>query len=161
MEGLGIDIGGVIIARSGANDTSFLTEDYLNTPELPGAMQAIQRLVEGRFGPRVFLVSKAGPRARTRTMRWLKHNHFFERTGIKPKHIQFCLERNEKELICRELGLTHFIDDRLDVLASLKSVPNRFLFDPSSIDGSGVPRSIVVVKSWLDFAGMLLGRHSD
>jgi hypothetical protein len=33
--------------------------------------------------------------------------------------VLFCRQRHEKAAICRELGLTHFIDDRLEVLSHL------------------------------------------
>ena len=51
---------------------------------------------------------------------------------MRQKHVHFCNERSEKEAICRELGVTHFIDDHLEVLLYLKSVPYRFLFAPDS-----------------------------
>jgi len=163
-EALGIDIGGVIIARpgrlqpGGVSDTSFASDDYLETPEIPGAINAIRQLVEKRFGGSVFLVSKAGPRTRVKTMRWLKHQRFFERTGVKTKHVIFCSERSEKETICRRLDITHFIDDRVDVLIHLKSVPHRYLFEPTSPQGgtSRFPRSTERVSDWNDVLRALL-----
>src|SRR5262245_50908825 len=122
-EALGIDIGGVIIARVGREeDTSFSGENYLDTPPVPFAFEAIKRLVDERFGSHVFLISRASPRTRAKTMRWLKHHRFFERTGVRPKHVHFCLERSDKSRICQKLGITHFVDDRLDVLSSLNGV---------------------------------------
>jgi hypothetical protein len=161
-EALGIDIGGVIIARSDQcgpeSDTSFASDAYLETPEVPGAIDAIGLLVDRRFGRRVFLVSKARPRARARTMRWLKHRMFFERTGVKSKQIVFCNERSEKEAICSRLGITHFIDDRVDVLAHLKSVRYLYLFEtPSKRDRiPGLPSSTERVTGWNEVLRKLL-----
>ena len=43
----------------------------------------------------------------------------------------FCLKRPEKAIHCRELGITHFIDDRTDVLAAMIGVvPLLYLFGP-------------------------------
>lgn len=159
-EALGIDVGGVIIARLGLDeDTTFVGANYLSSPGVPGAFEVIQQLVDVRFGSRVFVVSKAGPRARAKTLRWLKNYRFFETTGVKPKHVQFCLERGQKETICRKLGITHFVDDRLDVLLSLKSVPHRFLFD-SSARFHGLARSSTIrrVQTWTEIAEALLPR---
>lgn len=158
MEALGIDVGGVIISRAtGAPDTFLSHESFLEMPEVPGSIDTIKRLVSERFENRVFLVSKCGPRVQAKTRRWLKHHRFFERTGVGPKHVYFCLERSEKAQICRRLKITHFIDDRVDVLNALQNV-SCLLFDS---DGSSSVRSsspIRLVRSWNEVAQILLAR---
>lgn len=132
---LGLDIGRVLIAPDGAHgaDTSFIggsLEDALSTPPYDGMFDAVPPLV-ARFGGRVWLVSKAGPRVQEKTLRWLEHHRFHERTGIPSAHVRFCRERAQKAIHCRELGITHFVDDRADVLLHLKGVvEHRFLFGP-------------------------------
>lgn len=151
---LGLDIGRVLISPdpfSGSQgDTSFLRgtiEDALRTPPYEGMFDAVPALVE-RFGGRVWLVSKARPRMQEKTRLWLQRHAFFERTGIAPDHLRFCFERHEKAGHCRELGLTHFLDDRLDVLDHLEGVvPARFLFGPQE-PGISIPASIVHVPDW-------------
>jgi hypothetical protein len=157
-EALGIDIGGVIISRErDASDTSFSSEEYLDTPEVADAFEVITRLVTERFEDRVFLVSKCGPRVQAKTRRWLKHHRFFERTCVKPKNVYFCLERSEKGQICRRLKITHFIDDRVDVLESLNDV-SCFLFDPKGASGIARSSSIRRVRSWNEIAHILLAK---
>ncbi len=133
---LGIDIGGVLIERVNHDkDTSFFGKGFLRTPAVPGAIEAVRRLAQGAtFSPsRVCLVSKCGPRVQERTRAWLAHHAFFEETGIPKENLFFCLERGQKAGICRTLGVTHFVDDRLEVLIGMKEVvPHRFLFRPSS-----------------------------
>lgn len=131
---LGIDIGRVIIsAGSGSGDTSFLDGDLaaaLRTPPARDALPTIRDLVV-TFGGRVWLVSKAGPRVQDRTRRWLDHHRFWEVTGMNRASLRFCRRRDEKAEIARELKLTHFVDDRPDVLAAMLGVvPFRFLFGP-------------------------------
>lgn len=46
-----------------------------------------------------------------RTLAWLQSVDFFSRTGLQPVHVRFCLQRQDKENICRELGISHFIVD--------------------------------------------------
>ena len=76
-------------------------------------------------------MSKAGPRVQEKTRHWLRHHAFFERTGIPAPNLRFCLERPQKAQHCAELGITHFIDDRADVLGHLEGVVgHRFLFGP-------------------------------
>lgn len=130
-EKLGVDIGGVIINRvRGGIDTSFFTGDYLQTKEVSGAFEALYRLVSERFGEDVFLVSKCGVRVAAKTLHWLEDRDFYANTGIKQDHVHFCRERHEKAGICEELGITHFVDDRLEVLSHLTMVGTLYLFQP-------------------------------
>ena len=150
---LGIDIGRVIIAPDSPNgraDTSFIggsLEAALATPPYDGMFEAVPQLVQ-LFNREVWLVSKAGPRMQEKTRRWLEHHLFFERTGIHPSNIRSCLERSQKAGHCRELGITHFIDDRLDVLGHLESVvPHRYLFGPQKVKLETIS-GIISVDTW-------------
>jgi hypothetical protein len=129
---LGIDIGRVIIGGDGA-DSQFLDGDEasaLATPPVAGAFAAVAELVR-RFDANVWLVSKAGPRIQARTCRWLDERRFFAVTGLPRDQVRFCRERREKADHARTLALTHFIDDRFDVLRHLEGiVPHRYLFGP-------------------------------
>lgn len=151
---LGLDIGRVLVAPSPAGsdrDTSFFgsrIEDVVRTPPYAGMFDAVPTLVE-RFESRVWLISKAGARVQDKTRRWLAHHRFFERTGIDPSHLRFCLERHEKADHARELGLTHFVDDRADVLAHLQGiVPHRYLFGPQDI--AVREGSVMRIPNWAD-----------
>ena len=133
MEVLGVDIGGVIIQRTGdvgEDDTSFWGPNYLETPEVEDAITTIAALSRDRFGDAVYLVSKCGEDTEARSREWLSHNQFFERTGVAPANVYFCRKREEKAPICTRLGMTHFVDDRLEVLSYLVDVPHRYLFQP-------------------------------
>lgn len=117
---LGIDVGRVLISPGDSTkpDTSFLhgpLEAALDTPPYDAMFDVVPGLVEG-FEGRAWIVSKCGPRIQQRTLQWFAHHRFFERTGIPRNNVRFCLQRPEKALHCRELGITHFIDDRADVL---------------------------------------------
>ena len=131
---LGIDIGRVIIEgdRPGG-DTNFIggdIDDVLRTPAIEGALDAIARLTR-RFEGRVWLVSKCGKRMEEKTRLWLGHYRFHELTGVPVEQVRFCRERPQKRDHAAELGLTHFVDDRPDVLEHLRGlVPHLFLFGP-------------------------------
>lgn len=131
MEAIGIDIGGVIIERLDAHrDTAFLAERFLDTPAVAGAFESIRDIVESRFGANAYLVSKCGPKVQSMTLQWLEARQFFRRTAIVPGNVRFCRERRHKASICDALGITHFVDDRLEVLSCLTTVANRYLFQP-------------------------------
>lgn len=128
---LGVDIGGVIIDRANDNtDTSFFSDNYLRTTAVPEVFESLDDL-RSRFADRIHLVSKCGRNTQKKTLEWLLHNEFYARTGIAPDNIWFCRERSGKAPICERLGITHFVDDRLEILGSLKSVDTRYLFQPN------------------------------
>jgi hypothetical protein len=156
---LGIDIGRVIIAGSSGqgSDTSFFeggVENALRTPAVAGSFRVIRALVD-RFDGRVWLVSKCGPRVEDRTRQWLAHHDLYGRTGLDPAHVRFCRARPDKAIHCAELGITHFIDDRSDVLRALDGVvARRFLFGPQR---RPAPRGVEPVATWADVEARLLG----
>jgi hypothetical protein len=131
---LGVDIGRVIIGGGapGGNDTQFFSGDtarMLATPAVPAAIDTLARLVP-LFG-QVWLVSKCGERVQRHTRQWLDHHDFAARTGIPGDHLRFCLKRPDKAVHCAQLGITHFVDDKLDVHQALRGVvPHRYLFGP-------------------------------
>jgi len=132
---LGIDVGRVLISPGDESkpDTSFIGgshDDAMRTPPYDGMFEVLPGIVR-RFGGRVWIVSKCGARVQQRTRDWFAHHHFFERTGIQPGNVRFCLARPQKAAHCAELGITHFVDDRVDVLEAMRGVVGRrFLFGP-------------------------------
>ncbi len=160
---IGIDIGRVIVSAADAQgqaDTSFLTggmDEALRTPPTPGAFDAIRQLVEATEGA-VWLVSKAGPRVQEKTRRWLDHLQFHELTGLPRENVRFCRERKEKAVHCVDLGITHFVDDRLDVLVYLRGfVPNLFLFGIQPPD-LRAPDWVCPVLTWSDALAAITAR---
>jgi hypothetical protein len=159
---LGIDVGRVLISPGDESspDTSFIGgsfEDALRTPPYEGMFDVLPRLVE-QFAARVWIVSKCGARVAQRTEAWFKHHRFFERTGIDPANLRFCRERAQKAPICAELAITHFIDDRADVLEPMRGiVANRFLFGPQRKSPS-VASGMVPLEDWPAVGRELLSR---
>ncbi len=149
---LGVDIGGVIIDRVNDNtDTSFFGDNYLRTTPVPGVFDALRKLVDQRFGDQVYLVSKCGQKVQNKTLQWLEHHHFYDITQIKRGHVHFCRERHQKSEICQRLRITHFIDDRLEVLSYLTTVANRYLFRPDIKEVGrfyGYLKNVNRVDSW-------------
>lgn len=157
MRRLGVDIGGVLIEPADDDaDTSFFGAHYLRTPMVDGAFDAL-----GALGPafdEVHLVSKCGESTERRTREWLAHHDLTARTGIPVERVHFCRTRPGKAPIARRLGLTHFVDDRLEVLGYLDSVPHRYLFRPRRAEVAAhaalLPR-VHPVGSWAELADLL------
>jgi hypothetical protein len=127
---VGIDFGGVIVrnqkrvrsvdTRLGGSEKGEIAQH--------GVFDAIREIISICDG-HVWIVSKAGPRMQARTLAWLHALDFFSRTGLDPDHARFCTVREEKETICRELGLNHFVDDHVHVMQILRhAVPHLYFF---------------------------------
>ena len=152
---LGIDIGYVLIA--GGNE--IFTDKFLSAPAVPGAFETVRELVEKRFGANVHLVSKCSYNMQRKTREWLKDHRFYELTGVSQDHVWFCYERYQKDGICQRLGITHFIDDRLEILGSLTTVGNLYLFQPRTREVQQFAQYLIKVKqvnSWAEIARELL-----
>lgn len=163
---IGIDFGRVIMGAArpdGSADTSFLSGSEaraLETAAEPGALGVLRELCRAAGG-NVWIVSKCGPRIERRTRRWLEHHEVFERTGLDPAHLRFCRERREKRVHCRELGITHFVDDRRDVLEHLRGlVPHLFLYGVQP-PAPAAPAWLTPVADWSAVRRALLGREVD
>lgn len=133
---IGVDVGGVIIDKdkNDNSDTSLFGPNYLNAKDVDWAIDSIGLLnrKHSQFKDQVWIVSKCGENIEKRTREWMEHCRFHEVTGIPKERLYFCRHRADKAPIAQKLGLTHFIDDKLEVLGYMKDVvPNRILFNPS------------------------------
>ncbi|MFJ6197688.1 hypothetical protein [Micromonospora sp. NPDC092111] len=129
MGRLGVDVGGVVIEpTSRDDDTSFFGPNYLRTPPVPGVFEGLAALVP--LFDETHVVSTCGERTERHTRAWLDHHDFYTRTGIAPERLHFCRTRPAKAPVAARLGLTHFVDDRLEVLGYLDTVGHRYLFRP-------------------------------
>ena len=161
MEALGVDIGNVIINHRlvDKNDKILFEERYSTIPAVESVFEVLKVLNEKKFRGNIFLVSKCTLWAEEKILAWLKDNHFYEKTGVKPKNIYFCRERQEKEKICSKLGVTHFIDDRLEVLSHIiGKVPNLYLFQPDQAEVDKYKEflpEVIMVESWAEILRLI------
>lgn len=156
---LGVDVGGVIIDRQNDRaDTSFFGPNYLHTPATEGVFETLQRASE--LGFIVHVVSKCGQNTQRKTLEWLAYHNFYQRTGVDPVRVHFCRTRPQKAPICTAQGITHFVDDRLDVLEYLADVGELFLFRPNPEDGQRWRTSghrSRLVTSWAQVLSQIAG----
>jgi hypothetical protein len=131
---LGVDFGRVVhggLLAPGDDDTAFLSggfEDAMASPATEGVYEVLPGLIAA-FGGRAWIISKCGERIQKRTLAWLDRHDFYARTGLPRENVRFCRKRADKAGHCAELGITHMIDDRLDVHRALRGiVPHRYLF---------------------------------
>jgi hypothetical protein len=128
---IGLDVGGVLINFHGADNRKGLrrTLYFLRTRPVDGAFEAVRVLVQAFGANNVFIISrvKISWEIRLRLRCW----RFYTHTGFLRQNLYFCRQRHEKGPIadCLPGGpLTHFADDRADVLSHMPNVATRYLF---------------------------------
>jgi hypothetical protein len=127
---LGVDIGNVIINHRGQQDMSIDRKEYSLIPAESGVFEALNYLKRTTF-PTIYLVSRCSSWAEESILEWLRANDFYTKTGIMRNQVYFCRERHQKAEVCLKLGITHFIDDRMEILSYLNGkVRNLYLFKP-------------------------------
>ena len=93
---------------------------------MPRAIEVLHDLRE-KFGP-VAVISRRSnahitDNAKNRIEKYLQNS-------IEAKHTFFVSTDEEKDIIAQKLGVRVYIDDRIETLDVMESVPHRFLFDP-------------------------------
>lgn len=163
VQRLGVDFGRVIQGAAtapGEADTVFLSggvEQAMSTPPSADAFEVLARIVPLFEG--VWVISKCGPRVEQRTRQWLAHHDFFRRTGIPGENVRFCRARADKAIHCAELGITHMIDDRIEVHEALRGlVPQLFWFGAQS---APAPEWVRAVPTWLDVQSAIAGSGEE
>lgn len=154
---IGIDFGGVIlpIFNKKGSDTQ-LNNNFSSIRLQSDAFNKIQSIVRS-FKGKVWIISKAGCRVEELSRKWLYDNKFFEFTGVKENNLIFCNKRSEKMLICKQLKITHFIDDRINVAHILKeTVPHLFLFGNKEQNRSA-RKWTSLVEDWNETHNAILG----
>lgn len=150
------------------NDPNFLSREFVER-----APEAIADLVK-IFGPAsVHIVSKCEKEAEERIRQYLDAKEFWRLTGMRRENIRFCRERDQKFEICQELGITHFVDDRREVLHHLRGVGTRIALNPRDDDPDEAPfirgpfrpdpmtryqqAPIIVARNWPQVKDLILG----
>lgn len=151
-EKLGLDFGKVIMGavKNGRADTSFLGttfDEAMNSPPGDGALEATRQLVD-LFSGDVWIVSKCGPSVENKTKGWLKHWKFYAETGLDHAKVRFCRERHHKAKICKQLGISHFVDDRLDVLQPMVGIVSSLYLFGEQPAGTVCPEWATAVGHW-------------
>lgn len=158
---LGVDIGNVII-NNRLNDPEVNKVDeavYAAFPPSEGVFDALKTLND-YFKGEAYLLSKCTEWAQIQILLWLKTHDFYAKTGIKQENVYFVRQRHEKDAVCRKLGITHFIDDRLEVLSHMiESTPNLMLFQPDQDEVNEFKEflpKVTVVSDWNDVVAKII-----
>lgn len=146
---IGLDFGGVIVGEENDGHQVNSSEDtmfginYLRSKEVQGAAHAVHSIICAFGASNVFIISKARKEMRRKTLEWLDHNEFYDRTGLWHCNVLFCREREQKGPIAKKLSLDLFIDDNKSCLTCMPdSVFLRLLFGPKNSSATLLPFNI-------------------
>jgi DNA helicase HerA-like ATPase len=88
---LGVDVGGVVVDRvAEREDTSFFGNRPLETPAVPGVLDALAEVARELFAGRVHLLSKAGPRVEANTRSAVRYRYLFTGASATTSHPGRC-----------------------------------------------------------------------
>jgi hypothetical protein len=156
---IGVDIGGVITdPPPGVDHEDFLGgRSHLLIQKVKDSFNVIRVLNEKH---RVILVSKARPVTQRKTTEWLRHHQFFKVTGMSERDVYYTLSRDDKTRIAEREGVTHFIDDKLEVLGYMYGiVPNLFCFQCHPLQKQRYPfiyQKVRHVTTWEELRMLLV-----
>lgn len=141
---LGLDFGGVICQEVGLRMS--LDPQALSRPMVDFAIDALT-VLRYFFKERIHIISRCSEPSEPIIRTWLQNNNIFD--FVNPERLHFVRERKDKAPICAELGITHFVDNRLEVLEHMTMVANRYALNPDYLlAGNQVPYPIIACRAW-------------
>ncbi len=158
---IAVDFGGVIVVgddhRTAGEDTMFGAQ-YLEAPAVPGVFAALRELTT-RFGRnQVIIISKARSRTmKQRTREWLKHNRFYDQTGLLEKNVFFTDTREDKGKVAAKEQVSVMIDDHLDCIEAVQRWvrgARGVLFGTAT--AADLPRGVQASPTWADVVATLV-----
>ena len=153
---VGVDFGGVIATScvDGPHTRTGVAHSSRPLIARDGVYEALSKVVAACAG-NVWIVSKAGPGMQAKTLSWFEAEDFFSRSGMSANQVRFCPRREDKAQICRDLGITHFVDDRIHIMQILRNVvPHLYLFGEPG-DEKQCPPWATFVQDWQQVAELL------
>lgn len=159
-EVLAVDIGGPILDAKGGSTPA----QYAAARPTLGGFDALWTLKQLRFDDRIRLISQCNEEIQAVKLDWMKRHDFLAATGMSLDRIHFVREPAGKAEVCRQYGVTHFVEDRpLIMLYAMHDVPNLFLFRPDPAEAAKYPEVLArarVSGGWEDLLPYLLDTSS-
>lgn len=112
---------------------------------MTGALDCLRKL---KMDNSVFIISARFKKNQPVAWDWI--NHYLSNIFDKQKII-FIEQEKYKNSICQKLKIDIYLDDKIEVLENLLSVPKRCLFDKYNIRNDFDLVNIRPVSSWQDF----------
>ena len=118
------------------------------TPDAPPVEGALETLAE--LDGELYIVSARAPDSVRYAQQWfLKHRVY---DLVPAERIFFCNGNTEKRGYCERLGISMFLDDKLEVLDALPRATTKVLFDADDVARDlSLDERMHVVPNWREF----------
>jgi hypothetical protein len=141
-------------------DTPILGLDFGNVIKGPdgmmtGFMDALRRL-KVIFEDKIYIISRVDTLAdEYKVSDYLDKHDIYK--WINFFNVNFCRRRDEKGPIAENLGISHFVDDRTEVLSYMKSVKHRYALNPTEQQLKDFPPdNVIVERTWPGIVGLII-----
>lgn len=128
----GIDLGNVIIDHAGFGTTSQYVQfgDYAKIPPVKDSLESLKQLLRQDHIEMLAIIYNATEVADQKILDWFAC-WLPQEVSLSPKFTFFRSSAGRYKLLdCRRFGITHFVDDRVEVLNGLKGeVAHLFLLN--------------------------------
>lgn len=107
-------------------------------------------LLKQLFGDNIYIVSRVDHLARgeQHVRDFMIEHKLYD--YIPDGNLNFCILRSEKAVICNKLGITHFVDDRTEVLSHMQNVKHKYALNPIERQLADFPpKDMMVCLDWL------------
>lgn len=153
---IGIDINGVLANNKLSHIT---TRDYSIFSVMKNAINVIKRLVKHYGAENIYIVSRVQSHQLSFiTGVWMETHNFLQKTNIPLENVKICTRLKDKSRIAEKLNITHFIDDRPEVLSyfSKNTILIAYQSPKNEIEKyPDVASRAIIVNSWNEVAKYL------
>lgn len=164
---LGLELKGVIADSRLADggDSMSSRQNFLSTPPLPGAIEAITWLNSvWCFRKQITIICELEVNHRVIAHEWLNYVKFFQRSGLDRHQLRFVASPAEKAALAHTLQMTHFVDSKTKSIACMHHPTYRFCIDPHDFEHNAWQRirrthigpQLIRVQTWGSLMPLLL-----
>jgi len=153
---IGIDINGVL-----ANNKLpyFKTQNYSIFSVMENAINVVKNLVKKYGAENIYIISCVQSHQLSFiTGIWMETHNFLHKTNISLDNVIICTRMKDKSRIAEKLNLTHFIDDRPEVLNYFSKETTILVYQPKKSQIKKYPdiaSRAIIVNSWNEIADYL------
>lgn len=153
---IGIDINGVLAN----NKLSHInTRDYSIFSVMENAIKVVKKLVKHYGSENIYIISRAQScQLSFITGIWMETHNFLQETNISLDNVKICTRLKDKAIIAEKLNITHFIDDRPEVLSYFSKNTILMAYQPKKNEIKKYPNvasRAIIVNSWNEIANYL------
>lgn len=150
---IGLDLNGVLAN----NKTSYIkTRNYSIFSVMEDAVNVVKTIIKRYGKENVYIISRVQSHQLSFiTGIWMETHNFLQKTNMSLDNVKICTRLKNKSRIAEELNITHFIDDRPEVLNYFSKNIILIAYRPKKSELKKYPdvaSRAIIVNSWKEIA---------